>query len=84
MHRLLQEMLKLDARAQAIAARERALVAHVMARAEFLWDGWVQYEHRWELVPSSPAHSKPTSAPELLPRLPGNVRTIQLCARNRL
>ena len=26
-------------------------LAYVNARAEFLWDGWVQHEHRWELVP---------------------------------
>jgi tetratricopeptide (TPR) repeat protein len=51
MHRLIQEMLKLDAGAQTVAVRERALLARVMARAEFLWDGWVQHEHRWELDP---------------------------------
>ena len=26
-------------------------MAQVVARAEFLWDGWIQHEHRWELVP---------------------------------
>jgi tetratricopeptide (TPR) repeat protein len=51
MHRLVQEMLKLEAGAEIMAVRARALVAHVTARAEFLWDGWVQHEHRWELVP---------------------------------
>jgi tetratricopeptide (TPR) repeat protein len=51
MHRLIQEMLKLDAGTVTMAVRERALVAHVMARAKFLWDGWVRHEHRWELVP---------------------------------
>jgi tetratricopeptide (TPR) repeat protein len=51
MHRLIQEMLKVNAGAETRAAWERALVAHVIARAEFLWDGWVQHEHRWELVP---------------------------------
>jgi tetratricopeptide (TPR) repeat protein len=49
MHRLVQEIVKLEAGTETMAARERALVAHVIARAEFLWDGWVQHEHRWEL-----------------------------------
>ena len=34
-----------------LAARERALLDHIRARALFLWDGWVQHEHRWELAP---------------------------------
>jgi tetratricopeptide (TPR) repeat protein len=51
MHRLIQEMLRLNIGAETMAPRETALVAHVIARAEFLWDGWAQHEHRWELVP---------------------------------
>jgi tetratricopeptide (TPR) repeat protein len=51
MHRLVQEVVKLDAGAKIVAARERALLAHVKARAEFLWEGWVRHEYRWELVP---------------------------------
>ena len=34
-----------------LATRERALLDHIRDRAEFLWDGWVQHEHRWELAP---------------------------------
>jgi hypothetical protein len=33
------------------ATRERALLDHIRDRALFLWDGWVQHEHRWELAP---------------------------------
>lgn len=51
MDRLVQEAVKLDAGAKIVAARERALLAHVKARAEFLWEGWVKHEYRWELVP---------------------------------
>jgi hypothetical protein len=51
MHRLIQDMLRLNGGAETIAPRERALMAHVIARAGFLWDGWVQHEHRWEFVP---------------------------------
>jgi tetratricopeptide (TPR) repeat protein len=51
MHRLMQQILNLDAGEKVVEERERALLAHVMGRAEFLWDGWVQHEHRWELVP---------------------------------
>jgi len=51
MHRLVQEAVKLDAGAKIVATRERALLAHVKARAEFLWEGWVRHEYRWELVP---------------------------------
>jgi hypothetical protein len=36
MHRLVQEAVKLDAGAKIVATRERALLAHVKARAEFL------------------------------------------------
>jgi hypothetical protein len=49
MHRLVQKAVKLDAGAKIVAVRERALLAHVKARAEFLWEGWVRHEHRWEL-----------------------------------
>jgi tetratricopeptide (TPR) repeat protein len=51
MHRLIQEMVKLDAGAEIVGVRERALLAHVKTRAEFLWEGWVRQENRWELVP---------------------------------
>jgi hypothetical protein len=33
------------------ALREQELLAYVKARAEFLWEGWVRQETRWELVP---------------------------------
>jgi len=51
MHRLVQEAVQLDTGAKIGAARERALLAHVKARSEFLWEGWVRHEYRWELVP---------------------------------
>jgi tetratricopeptide (TPR) repeat protein len=51
MHRLIQEILKLDAGEKIVEMRESALLAHVMGRAQFLWDGWVQHKHRWELIP---------------------------------
>jgi tetratricopeptide (TPR) repeat protein len=51
MHRLVQEAVQLDAGAKIGAARERALLAHVKARSEFLWEGWVKREYRWEIVP---------------------------------
>ena len=50
MHRLLQEMMTLDAGERADVL-ERALLDHIRARANFLWDGWVHPEHRWELAP---------------------------------
>jgi tetratricopeptide (TPR) repeat protein len=50
MHRLLQELLKNSAGAF-VETFEQELLVHLKARARFLWDGWVQHEHRWELVP---------------------------------
>jgi tetratricopeptide (TPR) repeat protein len=55
MHPLIQEMVKLNAGPEILGARERALLAYVKARAEFLWEGWVRPEHRWELVPLTAA-----------------------------
>jgi tetratricopeptide (TPR) repeat protein len=51
MHRLVQEMVKLNTGAEIVGVPERALLAYVKARAEFMWEGWVRHEHRWELVP---------------------------------
>ena len=51
MHRLLQEVLKREAAPAALESRERKLLEHIKARAEFLWEGWVRHEHRWELGP---------------------------------
>jgi tetratricopeptide (TPR) repeat protein len=51
MHPLVQELIKLNAGADTVRARERALLLYVKGRAEFLWEGWVRPEHRWELVP---------------------------------
>ena len=55
MHRLLQELMKTDAGPQATTL-EAALLAHIKTRANFLWDGWVQHEHRWELPPLARVH----------------------------
>ena len=49
-HRLVQEVVK-KTWPDDLAARERALLDHIRARGKFLWDGWVQHEHRWELAP---------------------------------
>jgi tetratricopeptide (TPR) repeat protein len=49
MHRLVQEIIQLEAGAETMAVRKRELLAYVKARAEFLWDGWIKPEHRWEL-----------------------------------
>jgi len=51
MHRLVQELMRGEDAADAIPIFEPALLAHVKSRAKFLWDGWVQHEHRWELEP---------------------------------
>ncbi len=50
MHRLLQEMMTLDAGEHAHVF-ERTLLDHIRDRARFLWDGWVQHDYRWELAP---------------------------------
>jgi len=50
MHRLLQELMKNSA-GEFADTSEQALLAHIKERAAFLWDGWVQHEHRWELAP---------------------------------
>ena len=46
----MQEVVK-KTRPDDLATRERALLDHIRDRAEFLWDGWVRHEHRWELAP---------------------------------
>jgi tetratricopeptide (TPR) repeat protein len=50
MHRMVQELLKkkLDER---LTLLDEAMVEHVKSRAEFLWEGWVHHEHRWEVTP---------------------------------
>ncbi|HMD60074.1 MAG TPA: TIR domain-containing protein, partial [Opitutaceae bacterium] len=49
-HRLVQEVVK-KTQPDDLAARERALLDHIRARALFLWEGWVHQQHRWELAP---------------------------------
>jgi tetratricopeptide (TPR) repeat protein len=51
MHRLIQKIVRLHAGAETVALREQELLEHVKSRAEFLWEGWVRKENRWELVP---------------------------------
>jgi tetratricopeptide (TPR) repeat protein len=51
MHRLLQEVLKREVTTEDLKSWERRLLQHIKARAEFLWEGWVRHEHRWELGP---------------------------------
>ena len=51
MHQLVQKIVRLHAGEETVALREQELLAYVKARAEFLWEGWVRQETRWELVP---------------------------------
>jgi hypothetical protein len=51
MHRLLQQVFRLNAEARIMQSLEQALLAHVKTRADFLWYGWVQPECRWEVAP---------------------------------
>jgi tetratricopeptide (TPR) repeat protein len=51
MHRLIQKIVRLHAGAETVALRQQELLEHVKFRAEFLWEGWVRKENRWELVP---------------------------------
>ena len=50
MHRLVQELVRRgeDAGANDL---EPAVLAYIKGRSEFLRDGWVAHEHRWELGP---------------------------------
>jgi tetratricopeptide (TPR) repeat protein len=50
MHRLVQE-LTIKGAVDAVPILEPAFLAHVKSRADFLLEGWVQHEHRWELEP---------------------------------
>jgi tetratricopeptide (TPR) repeat protein len=49
MHRLLQEMVRIDV-GEDIGTFQDHLNKHITSRAEFLWDGWVQRECRWEIA----------------------------------
>jgi len=49
-HRMVQEVVK-KTRPADLADQERSLLDHIRARADFLWEGWVHHEHRWELAP---------------------------------
>jgi tetratricopeptide (TPR) repeat protein len=49
-HRLVQEVVK-QTRPEGLDGQERGLLNHIRSRARFLWDGWVQHEHRWEVAP---------------------------------
>ena len=51
MHQLVQKIVRLHAGEETVALREQELLAYVKARAEFLWEGWVRQENRWEFVP---------------------------------
>src|SRR6185369_4915834 len=50
MHRLLQELMR-NAAGEQLDAIKAAVIEHVKSRATFIWDGWVQHEHRWEIRP---------------------------------
>jgi len=49
-HRLVQEVVRLEG-GELVTDLEPPLLAYIKERAKFLWDGWVQHEHRWELAP---------------------------------
>ena len=50
MHRLLQELMR-NAAGEQLDSVKSAVIEHVKSRAEFIWDGWLQHEHRWEIKP---------------------------------
>jgi tetratricopeptide (TPR) repeat protein len=50
MHRLVQE-LTIRGAVDAVPLVEPEFLALVKSRADFLFEGWVQHEHRWELEP---------------------------------
>jgi tetratricopeptide (TPR) repeat protein len=50
MHRVIQEVVRV-CHAQPLDALEARLHDHAWTRAKFLWEGWVQHENRWELLP---------------------------------
>jgi tetratricopeptide (TPR) repeat protein len=51
MHRLLQQTFKLNSEADVLLSLEQALVKFIKTRADFLWNGWVKHEYRWEVTP---------------------------------
>jgi tetratricopeptide (TPR) repeat protein len=50
MHRMVQELIRKRSMDQA-SALDSPLVEYVKSRAEFLWEGWVHLENRWEVTP---------------------------------
>ena len=50
MHRLVQELVRRGEDGETNDLKP-AVLAHIKGRSEFLWDGWVAHEHRWELGP---------------------------------
>jgi len=49
-HRLVQEVVRLEG-GDRVTDLEPSLLAHILARALYLWDCWVRHEHRWEVAP---------------------------------
>jgi len=52
LHRLVGEALAAGMADDNRTARRAALNAHALERAEFLWEGWVERAHRWEIEPA--------------------------------
>jgi tetratricopeptide (TPR) repeat protein len=50
MHRLLQELMR-DAAGEQLDSIKSTVIEHVKTRAAFIWEGWLQHEHRWEIKP---------------------------------
>ncbi len=49
-HRLVQEYVRGEQEGK-VEALEPDLLEHIQVRANFLWDGWVNHQNRWELGP---------------------------------
>jgi len=50
MHRMVQELIR-QREKDSVEGFEQSLIEHVKSRADFLWEGWVDREYRWEVTP---------------------------------
>jgi tetratricopeptide (TPR) repeat protein len=51
-HRLVQELIKIRTK-ETGENLQTNLIDYVKSRSEFLWDGWIKKEYRWEIKPIS-------------------------------
>src|SRR5213078_4865093 len=54
MHRLVQDVIRRSGE-HATAKLEEALFSHLKTRADFLWESWIEPDHRWEIGPLAAA-----------------------------